>query len=481
MGDPISENPGPAKAMALTFHAPIHIVGNLGFTNESGVVWGSGSESDPYVIAGWDIVASAAIGILVQDTSAHFIIEGCSIHDGVAGRNTAIHLDNSSNGMIRYNSCFNNWYGVTLANSSCFNTMTNNNCSDNRFDGIELYPLCNGNVISGNTFAGNLDGIHLESSRYNLVTNNVMINNGVTVLGYDVLDCTTNDIDSTNSVNGRPVYFFRNQSGTVVPAGAGEVIVANCTDFVIENQILDYACVGIELLFSSGVRISNNTCSNNSYGVLLWFSDSNTLDNNTVFNNEISPDNWWYGVGLLSSNYNTISGNRLSDSLCGLGLQLSSHNTIVGNRCTNNSNGVNLLESELNRLYQNEMIDNANLGVFTLGSIDNVIWNNTFIGNNGATSVYDASHIQADEVGSGNWWNSSDGYGNYWSDWSWPDSDMDGIVDLPYNISGSVNSKDFYPLATPPEPIPEIGAIPLLATALLAILLLIVELRRRVK
>ena len=47
-----------------------------------------------------------------------------------------------------------------------------------------------------------------------------------------------------------------------------------------------------------------------------------------------------------------------------------------------------------------------------------------------------------------NRWNHS-GIGNYWSDWTTPDQDTDGIVDFPYNISGTAGAKDYFPLADP--------------------------------
>ncbi|MEM3341984.1 MAG: hypothetical protein QW728_04760, partial [Thermoplasmata archaeon] len=36
-------------------HTPIRITGNSGFTNASGVIWGSGTEADPFIIEGWEI------------------------------------------------------------------------------------------------------------------------------------------------------------------------------------------------------------------------------------------------------------------------------------------------------------------------------------------------------------------------------------------------------------------------------------------
>lgn len=53
-----------------------------------------------------------------------------------------------------------------------------------------------------------------------------------------------------------------------------------------------------------------------------------------------------------------------------------------------------------------------------------------------------------------NWW-AIEGHGNYWSDWTLPDNDMNGIVDTPYNISGG-SAKDNYPLTeSPGEAVPQ--------------------------
>ncbi|MBU3902481.1 MAG: right-handed parallel beta-helix repeat-containing protein, partial [Candidatus Thermoplasmatota archaeon] len=63
----------------LTVHEPIHIYGNDDFTEENGVVNGSGTESDPYIIEGWDIDASQGsnAGIEIRNTNVYFIIRNC--------------------------------------------------------------------------------------------------------------------------------------------------------------------------------------------------------------------------------------------------------------------------------------------------------------------------------------------------------------------------------------------------------------------
>jgi len=61
-------------AAGLTPHTPILIVGNADFTPANGVSSGTGTPSDPYVIEGWDINASTAVGIDVRNTNTPFVI-----------------------------------------------------------------------------------------------------------------------------------------------------------------------------------------------------------------------------------------------------------------------------------------------------------------------------------------------------------------------------------------------------------------------
>jgi len=71
-------------------------------------------------------------------------------------------------------------------------------------------------------------------------------------------------------------------------------------------------------------------------------------------------------------------------------------------------------------------------------SFDSWISGNNFINNS----------IQAIDEGSDNMWYKDD-QGNFWSDWTIPDADNDGIVDRPYVVSGSAGSVDMFPLISP--------------------------------
>jgi parallel beta-helix repeat protein len=604
-------SPRDASTLALTSHAPILIDGNAGFTNASGVVWGSGTESDPYIIEGWDISPIGGLGIRVQNTSARFVVRSCSVHDGGVFC-SGIHLLNCTNGMLVNNSCSNNGYGITLEqyssnntlsdnicqfnyfadmkldscssnslfNNTCsFNTgpgiflyrsnendlignyfnqsngggisldassnnslinntctssgidgislnrysnnniVANNTCSNNRY-GIYLYMSSSNNTIVNNTCTGNYYGIDLElasnnemtkntcsmnddagiylegsdnctmlgnicdwnyyyginvrdSSNCSLVSNvcqlvdgegiqiysndcrafnntcisslfgmtihnglnatlagNSIIGMGLMVLGDYLWSFNTHTIDATNTVNGRPFNYFKDMSGGAIPLCEGPILLANCSNVIVEDQSLDDIAIGVELAYCTGIVVDCNIWIGNAVGVYLVRSDNCTLTDNTCFNN------YWYGMSLEYSDNNVVKSNWIENS--------------------------------------------TYFGIAIWWATGNMVWNNTLINNNGAGDIYDWDHVQAIDDGAGNFWNSTDGYGNYWSDWTGPDLVPPfGIVDQPYQVWGDADSHDNYPLTTAPtEPIPEFGMIPFIVMAFLAAIFLTTRARR---
>jgi parallel beta-helix repeat protein len=536
--------------VAYTMHGPICIDGNAGFLGDNsstGISWGGGTASDPYIIEGWDINASSAHGIEIRDSDAYFSIRGCYIHDGYFGLTNGIYLLNCRNGFLEDNICTNNWRGMMLynssrnilhgancsynygcgiqlqlstdnaiANNSCFsnndagiflslssdnndvsdnnctdswrgisitgsdsNSLWNNTCSGNGRYGVFLYSSHN-ITLSDNTCSDNSYGVTMDSSGNNTLVDNVFVNEGITIVGSSLSHWSTHTIDESNTVNQKPVRYYRDMAGLVVPDGAGQVLLANCTDFRVEGQTLCDTTIGIALAFSSDNLISGNNCSSECWGgIALYSSHNNSLrqntcsgsqigifvdlsSNNTILNNTCNS-NQHQNIGLQDSDNNALTNNTCLSCYGGSGMLLygSVNNTLSGNNCSvNKLNGIWIyLMSNCNTLTGNDLFENLNYGILLQSqSNENLIWNNTFVGNHGAGSTYDPLRAQAGDDSTGNWWNSANGYGNYWSDWTTPDNDANGIVDNPYEIYGSAESKDYYPMTAAPTGIPEFSS-----------------------
>ncbi len=348
------------------------------------------------------------------------------------------------------------------------------------------------NYISSKYDKSQYSGITISASTSHILANNVMIGDGLIIVG-DILEYSilahwnTHVIDTSNTVNGRPVYYWKNITGGTVPLGASEAILANCTGVVVENHNLDNGTAGIELGFSSNITVSNNTVWGSKRGIYLYGSDHNAIAGNTVSfanlrgihltrsnHNIIINSNSWgstFGVELEESDDNSIASNRVWDNTW-IGIFIgrrqiyyppgSNNNTIFNNTIFSNTNGIYVDDSYNNNASQNSLVNNLN-GVRILLGGNNRIHHNNFIDN--TQQAYDDTDA--------NQWD--DGYpsgGNYWSDYtgvdlkSGPNQDLpgkDGIGDTPYVID--LDSRDRFPLMSPTGTFPPSAPLNLSATA----------------
>ena len=87
------------------YHEPILIDGNNNYTLTNGVISGSGTIFDPYLIMGWSINDSNNNGITINNTDLYFIIRDCKIMNCKSG----IYFNNVKNGIIEFNNIKNNY------------------------------------------------------------------------------------------------------------------------------------------------------------------------------------------------------------------------------------------------------------------------------------------------------------------------------------------------------------------------------------
>jgi parallel beta-helix repeat protein len=234
---------------------------------------------------------------------------------------------------------------------------------------------------------------------------------------------TTHTIDTSNTVNGNPIQYWTNRDNGTVPPGAGQVILAKCTNITVENQNIGSGLIGIQLGFS-------------------W---DNLIKNNSV------TSNLWHGISLESSNQNRIIKNNLSaNKKKGILFDSSNKNIITNNQILNNEElGIFLYFSD-NNTFTDNLISNNALGMELDGnSHNNIMFHNDFIDNDDQVIDYGRNLWNASYPGGGNYWSQYHGIDNS-SGIEQDKSGSDGLSDSPFNLPISwYDAVDWYPLMQP--------------------------------
>jgi parallel beta-helix repeat protein len=267
-------------------------------------------------------------------------------------------------------------FGVNFWHSSN-NTIIDNDFNRNDWVGIRLRDSML-NTIVNNTFTDNVEGgISLYQSTRNIITRNLMFGNGIDIAGGLLQHWNTHMIDTLNTVNGKPIYYWKNVTGGSIPLDAGEAILANCTGVTVQNLDVSNGTVGVETGFSSRNTIVNNTASiNDIAGILLDHSNETTIYNNTAQSNK-------YGVYVSLSENISINRNNASNNRLGIFLyDQSNNNTLTENNVSFNSDsGVYVGDTDNNTVRDNVAIGNGLDAVYVGSSTNIVVINNTMVEN----------------------------------------------------------------------------------------------------
>lgn len=473
-------------------HNPIYIKGNGDFTTENGVVEGSGTMENPYIIKKWDINTSSSNGIAILDTDKYFIIKECYIHDGNGSQFHGIILWNASNGgiydtilektggeainimsspAITISNCSisDNWGGIHPSDSldiliqNCnisYNTgisLVLSNCSNNKIKNCSFYSNILGpkvidttDTIMENCRSNNnhLDGFGIEDSSYISIQNcSASANN------YGGIDITRSYFTKIENCSSH-----KNNNGIVLLNSSYNVIT-NCIsrengrDGIMIYGASHYNSITKCTSYNNGLNgfsIFYNPTHNNISECLSYNNDFGFhIESSSNYNNLMcctSRYNERDGIYISwSSSYNTIL-NCSSHNNNGNGIQVymgTKNNTIT--RCTihNNSKEQLLLwwNSTNNMIYDNNFWGNENYCVsVTANSNNNVFYNNTFIG-----KIFRVALDTCE-----NQWDNGE-KGNYWSDYRIKNPfavPFNGIWNRPYPVAGGEN-KDRYPLFKP--------------------------------
>ncbi len=314
------------------------------------------------------------------------------------------------------------------------------------------------NTLAGNKASANKEvGIHLEESINSTLKSNMMEGNYLNFgVAGNSLPYFYHDIDASNRVDRKPIYYWINQSEREIPKDAGFVGIINSLNITARNLTLTKNSVGLLVAYSVGSEIDNVTVLNNDDGISLFASSYSIIASNTISNNNL-------GINMAFSNTNYLFQNTNTNNFYGILMSLSNDNKLVENKILNNQHGISLGTSNINTFFRNNISNNWE-GLFLDSSQGNLFFTNNFItssahsmfSNTTWNSLLELPYIYKGERYTkymGNYW-SNYILGSDFSTFINQDTDGDGIGDVltPYTLpTGLGTDKDYYPLMEPYE------------------------------
>ena len=282
----------------------------------------------------------------------NFSLNNSLSSNNVRGNFYGIYLSASSNNTIIGNNITKNDSSGVWFRGSSNNDIRENRIIENGQDGIWLSSSSDNNNVLGNMIRTNGYGIRLDDYSNNMLRNNDFRDNGCNfgVFG-SLLPEFIQDIDESNTVNGKPIYYWVNRQDMTVPLDAGYVALVNC----------------------SGITIKNLNLNNNGQGLLLAYTTESSIIQNNITTNI-------HGIYICGSSNNTVTGNNITK---------------------NAANGIYLYYSQNNIFFHNNFISNTNQ-VYDVGAPSN-IWDNGVEGNH--WSNYENRYPNATELDSSGIWN----------------------------------------------------------------------------
>ena len=406
--------------------------------------------------------------------------------DGDASGIAGMHIEAGSENTVSSNVITGFHEGVVLwhSDASHDNLITGNTIASFQ-TGITLWQnhlmYCYGDVISDNMVIGcDRNGVSVYHVPRITITGNQFVDTGLTLSGDDV-DYWSGHTITGNTVNGKPLYYFDNQVGVVVPEDAGQVILADCPGFIADNLVIEGASNGITGAFCPNATVSNCVIEDaGSAGIRLSYSPYSTCIGNVlsgcaraisvgddcdyaVISANVVAESTRVGIYSSDSNYVSIVNNIVTETrgayagYTGHGMHVfrTSESTISGNTITC-CDDIGMWVGDYsygNLITVNTVSRSGRRGVHVYHSSGNEIYQNDFVANQVNASEYSSPGNLWCQTGVGNFWSDFEenpGYPNYYEipgdddgvDWD-PLESVFACPFSPGDIDGSCGDVDF--------------------------------------
>ena len=335
-----------------------------------------------------------------------------------------------------------------------------------------------GNIVTNNTVKNHKYGIMIQGDADNLHMTGNTIEDCTYGFGYAAgLTYATNKpkrytIDTTNTVNGAPIYWIVEETGkrynytTLTPAPGYLALVgcSNCTaeDFYLENNLQS-----VLLYRSDNITLDTITAHGNGYeGILIGDCDDIIITGSHIDSNGQDSDG---NAGIFATDtgrMQILHTSVTANNPIGVYLEYTCPDTFIED-CTITNNGHstdagvsfgirnygsdNLRLTVTGCTIGNDFAARQGIGISNSGPealiCDNRFFNHSVIHaqNWGADTRWNVTPASGTNVLGGPWMG-----GNFWDDYAGADTTGDGLGDtqVPYTTDGGTPGQDFHPLVT---------------------------------
>ncbi|NMC05454.1 MAG: PKD domain-containing protein, partial [Candidatus Lokiarchaeota archaeon] len=230
------------------------------------------------------------------------------VHDN---RINAIVLQDEENTTISKNWIANNYIGLQLLNTKDL-LVKDNHVLNSTYYGMGIFDTMSELVLESNQIIeSRYAGIYIWNAHGMAMNSNSMVNASIIMEGVleHLRSCS---IDTSNTVNGKSVYYYHDQNG-LTPANftnAGQVILVNCNASTVAGINCGYGSIGIIIHYCENVSVTSSTLHHfTSSGMFIKTSTNCTVASNTI-------SNCIQGIQVSSCHGFTMTGNSFIN--CGL-------------------------------------------------------------------------------------------------------------------------------------------------------------------
>ncbi|MDD4249419.1 MAG: NosD domain-containing protein [Methanosarcina sp.] len=352
-------------------------------------------------------------GIYLYDSNGNYLQ-----NNRASGNNDGIYLYDSDGNNLQNNNVSGNHYdGINLYDSDG-NNLQNNRVSGNHYDGICLYDSDGNNLQNNNILENEDTGLYLSSCGNNTLRNNSMTGNTYNFGLYMYnLEEYKNDIDTSNLVDGKAIYYLVDRSDVHADyfEGAGTIYLINCSNITVRDQTLNNNEFGIfaynvtasdfENNFVSGnyygilvensvdVTLKSNNMDSNIHGILVEDSEQNVLDHNAVSGGiktfDFDTEKYYrIGISIEDSSYNNLSSNNVDSTFLGIEIYDSDYNNLTDNTADSNFVGILIEDSDTSNLKRNSVNSNQLGGIYVFEALNNSL-NENIVTSNGQLGSFE--------------------------------------------------------------------------------------------